>query len=353
LVVCDLDLGSDPWGRLAGGRVSGTMVWNGGAPLPVSVVIRGAHSRRFPKRSLQVTMRGTPLRDAPPEGHTVNRIHLNADFIDPTLMRSRLSFALFDALGAPAPRCRHAALTMSGKFAGVYVALESVDADFLERRDWEPGPIYYAVNRNANFGLVSPFTRTMKGALDVGYQPVAKADTSALQRMLTDINLASERAFPRTVMRWLDVTGYLRWLAVAVFVGNRDGFVHNYALYFDPAAHQFHMIPWDYDATWGIDINGRPARLDRVPPTGWNKLTHRLMAVSRFRDAYRSVLLKALDGPFSPGAVSEQIDRIKGAIAPWIDTIRGTSGGFESETRALVRWAEDRGALLRDQLRAL
>lgn len=353
MVVCDLDLGADPWGRLAEGRVAGTIAWGGGSPLPVTVAIRGAHSRRFPKRSLQVTLRGPFLPDAPPEGHMVRRIHLNADYIDPTLMRSRLSFALFDALGVPAPHCQHVALHVSGEYAGLYVALESVDADFLRRRSWEPGPVYYAVNRNANFGLVSPFTRTMKGSLDTGYQPVAKADTGPLRRMLTDINLASERAFPRVAVRWVDVSGYLRWLAVAVFVGNRDGFVHNYALYFDPAAHQFHIIPWDYDATWGIDINGKPARLDRVPLTGWNKLTHRLMDVPGFREEYRRILLSALDGPCSPQAVSARIDRIQWAIAPWTDNIRQDAGDFEAGIRALVRWAEERGALLRNQLRGL
>lgn len=346
---CQLHLGDRAWEALDGGSVAGQIVWDGGQALPVIARYRGAHSRKFPRRSLQVTLQGARIPFGPPEGHTVRRIHLNADYIDPTLLRSRLSFALFEALGAPAPVARHVSLTVGEEQAGVYVGLESVDRDFCLRRGWTEGPIFYAINRNANFGLINPFTRQLKEPLEIGYQTVGKADPSTLRQMLMELNMASMRSFPRLVERWIDVTGYLRWLTVAVYVGNRDGFVHNYALCFSPNVERFRIIPWDYDATFGIDINGRPARVDRVPLEGWNKLTHRILACGRFRDQYRQGFLSALDGHLHPDSVRSLVDRFQQEIAPAVEADRGTER-FRAGVESLLQWVERRSALLRQSL---
>lgn len=351
---CDLVLGEEPWERLEEGTVHGSANWDGLPPLPAAVAIRGAHSRRFPRRSLQVTFTGAPLPDEPPEGHTVRRVHLNADYIDPSRIRSVLSFALFDAMHVPAPRSEYAAVLVNGRGLGLYVVLESVDANFCRRRGWNPGPIYYAVNRNANFGLVSPFTKRLKDPLEAGYYPVERADAAPIRSMLTDLNLASDRAFPRLARQWMDLDAYLHWLMVAVFVGNRDGFVHNYALYLDPERRRFRLIPWDYDATFGIDINGKPARLDRVPVTGWNKLTYRLLSHSRFRVAYRDGFLKALQaGPLSPGSVDNLIDRIRASFASAIDNLRLDRSAIDAGIAGVRTWSMERRRLLVEQLQSL
>lgn len=348
---CLLDLGPDPWPRLARESLAGTLCWNDGPPLAASVRIRGAHSRKFPKRSLQVTFPKGPMTDEPPPDHTIARIHLNADYIDPTLMRSALSYSLFPALGVDAPRWRHVALTLSGQFAGLYVGLESVDRDFCARRNWAPGPIFYAINRNANFGLLNPFTKGLKEPLERGYLPIGRPGPEPIREMLLAINLASATAFPKVAERWFEIDRYLGWLMGAVFVGNRDGFVHNYALYLEPSMKRFRIIPWDYDATWGIDIHGRPARLDRVPVKGWNKLSHRLLSTPAIRDRYRRRFREALDGPLSPDGVHPLIDQLGAALGPWVSKdpfLRGSD--YDAEVERLKRWAVERRALLLTEL---
>lgn len=353
MLRCELDLGESPWSRLTDGPVSGLIRWNGGEELPVRVKIRGAHSRKFPKKSLQVDMDGVRLPDSPPDGHRVRRIHLNADYIDPTMMRSALSFQLFHEVGAPAPICRHADLLIHGESPALYMAIESVDSDFCTRRGWKPGQIYYALNRNANFGLISPNTQALKQPLEVGYRRVANADPAPLRRLLMDLNLSSERKFPAVVERWFDVPGYLKWLMVAVFVGNRDGFVHNYALYRDPDSGVFRIIPWDYDATWGIDVHGRPARLDRVPLEGWNRLTQRVLATDLYRRQYRKQFTEHLNGALSPDAIFPLIDKMSATVGAWFDTNQQDHEirrRFSTGVAGLKWWAEQRRALLLSQL---
>lgn len=353
---CWLELGRRPWERLtaeSGVKLDGTIQLGEGDLLPVTAQIRGAHSRRFPKKSIQVRMTGPKLLDEPPEGHLVRILHLNADYVDPTLMRSALSYDLFETVGAPAPRCHHVNLTVSGEPAGVYLGMESVDRDWCRRRGLPPGPIYYAINRNANFGLISPFSKELKQPLDGGYHALYGVDTTPLQQMILSINVSDERNFPRILQRWIDLDIYLRWLMTAVFVGNRDGFVHNYALYLHPVEERFQIIPWDYDATWGIDIHGNPARLDRVPLVGWNKLSRRLMAVRPLRRRYRQLFEEALDGPFSPPEVWAMVDQLAAEVAPAVlaDTARrGTAESWEEDVDALKAWAVDRRQLLLEQL---
>lgn len=354
---CWLELGPEPWGLLSmdggGTKLGGTIQVGEGPVLPVLAQVRGAHSRRFPKKSLQVRLTGPKLPDEPPANHVVRILHLNADYVDPTLMRSYLSYTLFDQVGVPTPRCQHLDVTVSGEHAGVYLGMESVDRDWCRRRGLPPGPIYYAINRNANFGLISPFSKELKQPLDGGYHALYGVDTAPLQRMILDINMADDYDFPRVVRRWIDLDGYLRWLMTAVFVGNRDGFVHNYALYFNPQEERFQIIPWDYDATWGIDIHGNPARLDRVPLIGWNKLSRRLMGVPTTRRQYRRTFEEALSGPFSPDEVAALVDETSERIAPAVlaDPFRrGRPQDWEEDLGALKRWAADRGALLYEQL---
>jgi spore coat protein H len=339
-----LELGPDPWTQLAAGKVLGNLV-ESDRSIPVAVRIRGAHSRRFPKRSLQVDL-AEPFPDGPPDGHTIRRLHLNADYIDPTLMRSRLSFWLFETMGVPAPQHRYIDLLVNGEPAGIYVGLESVDDDFCRRRGWAVGPIFYAVNRNANFGLVSPFTRSLKEPLEAGYKRTGRADKTVLRPMLMDLNLATEGELLQAVERWIEVDIYLRWLLVAVFVGNRDGFVHNYALYRSPETGRFTLIPWDYDATWGVDIHGRRARVDRVPITGWNKLTHRLLANDGCRRRYQQLVRGALRGNLSLPVIEGEIDRL-------LDEQGSAIGNLDEEVAYLRRWAEQRHRLLSEQVAQL
>jgi spore coat protein H len=354
---CRLELGPAPWERLTaeGGstRLHGTIAMGNGPFYPALVQVRGAHSRRFPKKSVQVRLTDVKLPDEPPTGHRIRTIHLNADFVDPTLMRSALSYRLFEAVGALAPRCRHLEVEVSGAPAGVYLGMESVDPDWCRRRGLPIGPIYYAINRNANFGLVSPFSKELKQPLDSGYHPVRGADTTPLEQMILAINMADDLSFPEVVQQWVDVTGYLRWLMTAVFVGNRDGFVHNYALYLNPQEHRFQIIPWDYDATWGIDIHGNFARLDRVPVAGWNTLSRRLMGVTSLRKHYRRLFERALDGPFSPPEVAALVDALAATAGPVIQADPFKSGSpdqFEEDLDALKRWAIDRRRLLLEEL---
>ena len=90
----------------------------------------------------------------------------------------------------------------------------------------------------------------------------------------------------------MDIKKYLLWLCGAVCTQNFDGFIHNYALYHNSETRLYQMIPWDYDATWGRDWDGKIMEYDYVPVEGYNTLTARLLDHKEFRNQYRFCLKK-------------------------------------------------------------
>ena len=76
-------------------------------------------------------------------------------------------------------------LTRNGSPKGVYLQLESVDELFLKKRGLPTGPIYYAVNNNANFSMMRD--EKMKDSLLSGYQRAFgnQSDDDILHEMIT------------------------------------------------------------------------------------------------------------------------------------------------------------------------
>ena len=93
------------------------------------------------------------------------------------------------------------------------------------------GPIFYAVNNNANFSLMRD--EKMKGSLLSGYQQAfgEKSDNDILQELIVKINTIPFPDFSNEISQYINIDTFLRWLVGAVCTMNNDGFTHNYALY--------------------------------------------------------------------------------------------------------------------------
>ena len=113
---------------------------------PIEIGYRGSYTRKFRKRSYTLDFEEGSFYGA-------SKIHLNAEYRDPSLIRNKLSLDFFQDLGVLSPNSQHINLYRNGILKGVYLQLESVDDMFLKKRGLPSGPIYYAVNNDANFSL--------------------------------------------------------------------------------------------------------------------------------------------------------------------------------------------------------
>ena len=120
------------------------------------------------------------------------------------------------------------------------------------------------------------------------------------------------------IVKYVNVDKYLRWLAGVIFTQNFDGFVHNYALYRNGETGLFEVIPWDYDATWGRDVNGESMREDYLRIEGFNTLTARILDVKTFRTQYKNLLEEILNSKFNVDYMKPKIQAMHNLIRPYV-----------------------------------
>ncbi|WP_053220287.1 CotH kinase family protein [Virgibacillus senegalensis] len=317
---------------------------------PISIKFRGYHIREFPKKSFDVFFTSSKTI----EGNSL--IHLNAEYKDPSLMRNKLSMDFFSDIGVMSPEAEHIFLTMNNKNAGIYLQLESMGEKSLERRKMEKGPIYYATNDDANFSLITP-EGNVKKHIDSGYYKKfgGKNADDELKRLIYMINTSSKNEFPGEIKKMIDLEKYFLWLSGVVCTQNRDGFINNYSLYQNPVTGLFEVSPWDYDATWGRDINGRKLEFDDVPITGFNTLTARLLSHSDFRRMYSKTLQSVLADYFCVDYIAPRIKRLQGLIRPLIknDPYIGETEKFDKEQAYITAFVERRRNFLMQHLNDL
>lgn len=317
--------------------------------IEIDIAYRGSHIRELRKKSYHVSFyKPTIYRNA-------KEVHLNAEYMDPSLMRNKLSLDFFNDIGCLSPKSRFVNLTINGKNEGIYLELESVDEFFLENRKLPKGAIIYAVDGDANFSLVSELDNEVKKSLSLGYEGKfgTEQDESHLQEMIFKINTISRAEFENEIVKYLNVDKYLRWLAGVVFTQNFDGFVHNYALYRNGETGLFEVIPWDYDATWGRDVNGVVMEEDYLRIEGFNTLTARILDVNTFRHQYKKLLEDILNSKFNVDFMKPKIENMYNLIRPFVQKDPYKKDDihlFDKEPGFICTYIEARGNFIRSQL---
>ncbi|MGG3466810.1 CotH kinase family protein [Neobacillus pocheonensis] len=312
-----------------------------GKRLEIDLSYRGSHIRDYIKKSYQISFYKPSLFKGS------KQIHLNAEFKDPSLIRNKLSFDFFSELGVLSPQSQHVLLTLNGKVEGVYLEIESVDQHFLRRRNLTTGSIFYAVDGDANFSLMSDLDKELKKSLELGYERKfgIASDDYYLQEFIIKINTIPVPEFEREIPKYVDVDKYLRWIAGIIFTSNYDGFVHNYALYRNGESGLFEVIPWDYDATWGRDVNGKVMEANYVPIEGFNTLTARLLDVRNFRKQYRTLLEEIMNHQFTIEFIIPKVENLHQSIRPYVlqDPYKNQAiDQFDQEIYVISNYIEER-----------
>lgn len=318
----------------------------------IQMMYRGSHIREFPKKSYEISL----IKPTFFFGQT--EFHLNAEYIDPSFIRNKLSFDFFHDIGVLSPKTQFISLTINGKYEGLYLQLESVDKLFLKRRGLPQGAIFYAINDDANFSLYSSIDNDYKQSLDSGYERKCgtKRDHEYLSNIIYKINTLTPQNFEKEIVHYFNIDKYLRWLTGVVCTQNFDGFIHNYALYINGNTKVAEIIPWDYDATWGRDIHGGEMPYNFIPITGYNTLTARILNVPSFRKSYRQTLEHVLNEQFSVAKLKPKIEQLHEKIRPYMlrDPYKSKFiKQFDKEPKFILEYISQRNAYLTNHLRDL
>lgn len=303
----------------------------------VELELHGGTARTFEKKSYRVRFpEQRPRFDFFADGsdERVERLVLQASWIDPTFVRAKLAFDSLRELGALAPRTSHARLYINGEFAGLYIVIERVDEHFLSRHGLSrEGNLYKAESIRATFEVHAD---PLRGFSERTHEDGSADDLADLFRAVADTELSYE-AFQREIASRLSLSDFDLWQQVMGHALNLDSFWKNYYLYRDPRALEparaqvFRVIHWDADATFGLWWDG--SRYER-PDEVWlynelNVLAPRLYAIPEYRTPYLRRYQELLDEELSTATLQRRAEAL---LYPLADDIRADAARWERTT---------------------
>jgi spore coat protein CotH len=228
------------------------------------------------------------------EFHGYKTVVLDNIVQDASMIRERLAYAVYEAMGIAAPQIAHARLTVNDQYWGVYAIVESVSKPFLKTRlGEESGNLFdYEYTFNWDFAY--------RGDDPEEYFPLPfdpetnedKFDPKGLIEFVQKANDLPDSGFTTEIGKYIDVDKFLTYIATENALAERDGFVgeqgmNNFFLYQYGSSTKFVLIPWDKDtaftnASWPVLFN-----------LGSNVLTRRLANDPAKLKVYTDALVRA------------------------------------------------------------
>ena len=278
------------------------------------------------------------------EFHSVEKLNLNGEHNDPSIIRSKLCFDHFQTIGFKASRANHVRVYINEKYYGLYINVEHVDEEFLKKK--------FADDSGNLWKCLYPADLTYKGSdpsvyinLNNDGRPVyelktneQQMDFSKLVRLITLLNNTPGVALPDSIESVIDIPGVLKYFAMNVLMGSWDDYwslMNNYYLYHDSAKDIFQIIPYDYDNSLGIswaNINWTTANPYNFPKVvgGPRPLAEKLMANGQYRNLYTHFVEFIRANVYSLNFWESHIDSIKQMITQFVvpDTFRTLDWGF-------------------------
>jgi hypothetical protein len=303
--------------------------------------LRGNTSRYSQKKSFKVSF-NTFIQGR--EFYGVDKLNLNGEHNDPSIIRSKLCFDHFNTIGIAASRANHVEVYINGKYYGLYISVEHIDDEFLRKNFSDDSGNLWKCLYPADLNFLGYDPQIYKNLTNDG-RPVyelktneEEGDFSKLTHLIDIINNVPDNSLPDSVESVIDVPGVLKYFAMNILFGSWDDYwslMNNYYLYHEPAKDLFHIIPYDYDNTYGIDwfsIDWSIANPYDFPKVvdGYRPLAERLVENPQYRNLYTHFLEFYRDNVYQLDLWRNRIDEIKPMITPSAiaDTFRTLDWGF-------------------------
>lgn len=219
--------------------------------------LRGNTSRVSKKKSFKVSFNTYKSK----KFYGVEKLNLNGEHNDPSIMRAKMMWDILRSWGIPAPRVNHVRLFINDVYYGLYLNVEHIDEEFLkDRYDNNDGNLYKCTYP-ADLKYLSSDPNAYK--LNNGSGRVYELQTnetaddySDLANFIDILNNKPNSDLICELGEVLNIYDYLKIAAADIFCGNWDGYIfnnNNFYLYHNIETDKLEYIPYDTDNTFGID----------------------------------------------------------------------------------------------------
>lgn len=267
----------------------------------------------------------------------LKKLILNAMDTDYSCLRNSLAYDLFNDVGIHACQTAFARLEINGKYEGLFLIIEPVDGEYLDKRF-------------SGFGNGNLFKETWPGntSNELALKHLKTKEYIGNVNRFLDFNKAvsemNEDNFISEISKWIDLDNLLKFIAVDRAVVSSDGIMtwyvegkfsgnHNYYWYEENKVNgKFHLLPWDYDCSFYAsdavhDLAGVPRWNEK--PTGKEYTIFgdsKVIAPSEDNfiyllgqtcwNRYVKIAEKFLNNQFSKDSLLNKIERIETLIEP-------------------------------------
>lgn len=285
----------------------------------VGIRLRGNTARGHLKKSFKIDFREFG------GGKFFNhkKINLKPNVNDPSHVRELLTMKLYRQMDVPAPRVAPAALYFNEEYMGVYLMIEQIDDEFVDRRfGHEDGFLY-----KCSFGATLENSGRLLDEELYESKMNEENDTRAeLQAFAEVLNNTTDEDFRSEIQQVFQVDRFIRQLAVEAVTGHWDGYSYlnnNYYLFYDDRSGKFEFIAYDTDNTWGIDWVSRDwatRDLNHFHRHGHARpLTSRILDVPEYRNRYHACLNKVFSLYFTEGELFPLLNDLEELLDPYVE----------------------------------
>jgi hypothetical protein len=190
---------------------------------------------------------------------------LNANYIDKTFMRHKISYDLFREMNAKniAAKGSFINVSINDKYEGLYVLMEEINGAMvgLNKNDtmamlFKDPPIFSkdSINHVRNF----PNYYQQK------HPNINKIDkTYLIEDFKNFLFYSNDIDFARNITTWVDIKNVIDWHILLLFTNNSDGIMKNFYLYKLDNNTPFRFAIWDYDHSFGRDGDNERNLMER------------------------------------------------------------------------------------------
>lgn len=303
--------------------------------------IRGNTSRFSGKKSFKISI-NTFVKGR--KYYSVEKLNLNGEHNDPSVIRSKLAWNLLRKMNVPAPRANHVEVYINRKYYGLYINVEHIDENFVKSRYGNnngnlfkclyPADLVFISNNASDYKLLFNNYRIydLNTNKDID-------DYSDLASFINILNNTPDGTFKEEIEKVFDVDNFLKAMAVDVLISNWDGYAfnkNNFYLYHNLVSGKFEYLPYDLDNTFGIDwfgVDWAKRDINNWASDENRPLFKKIMKVQAYRDQFNLYVQELLQKYFNPGKMNPEIDAIKEMITEpaWNDTYRTLDYGWNTD----------------------
>jgi tetratricopeptide (TPR) repeat protein len=252
--------------------------------------------------------------------HGFTKLNLINCFRDPSMLRDKLTYDLYQKINVPAPAASFANLYLhiegqEKQFLGLYVAVEQVNRPFLQNHFDNADGLLLKME------LIKDLEYRGENWEDYAHDHELKSgtekDTEHFIKFVRFLTEADDEKFAKQIEKKFNVDRFLAWLAMNTLLTDLDSYAglgHNWYLYYDTDQEYFTFIPWDVNEAFGnlqlaspedmlnFDIH-QPYLDDRI-------LIRRILAFGKYRAVYEYYLKLYIREHFNATVMAREIDQL-------------------------------------------